>query len=69
MNMWCCAVLSPTVASDSLQHHGLYCQASLSMGVIKARILEWVLIRSSKGSSQPRDQTLVSHIASGFFTI
>ena len=32
------------------------------------RILEWVDIAFSRGSSQPRDQTQVSHIASGFFT-
>ena len=34
----------------------------------QARILEWVAIPFSRGSSQPRDQTQVSHIADGFFT-
>ena len=34
----------------------------------QARILEWVAISFSRGSSWPRDQTLVSCIASGFFT-
>ena len=34
-----------------------------------ARILEWVAILFSRGSSQPRDQTLVPCIAGGFFTI
>ena len=29
-------------------------------GVLQARILEWVAIPSSRGSSQPRDQTHVS---------
>ena len=33
------------------------------------RILEWVAIPLSKGSSQPRDQTQVSCIAGGFFTV
>ena len=33
-------------------------QASLSMGFSQARILEWVAISSSRGSSQLRDQTL-----------
>ena len=33
------------------------------MGIVQARILEWVAIPSSRGSSQPRDQTQVSHIA------
>ena len=37
-------------------------------GVLQARILEWVAIPFSRGSSQPMDQTQVSHIAGGFFT-
>ena len=37
-------------------------------GILQARILEWVAFPFSKGSSQPRDQTQVSHIAGGFFT-
>ena len=32
-------------------------------GILKARILEWVAIPSSRGSSQPRDRTQVSCIA------
>ena len=40
----------------------------LSMGFLQARILEWVALPSSRGSSQSRDQTQVSHIASWFFT-
>ena len=31
--------------------------------------MEWVAMPSSKGSSQPRDQTQVSGIVGGFFTI
>ena len=38
-------------------------QASLSMGILQARILEWVAMPSSRGSSQPRDRTHISHIA------
>ena len=38
-------------------------------GILQARILEWVAMISSRGSSQPRDQTKVSHIAGRFFTI
>ena len=38
-------------------------------GVLKARILEWVAMLSSRGSSQPRDQTQVFHIMGRFFTI
>jgi len=37
-------------------------------GVLQARILEWVAMPSSRGSSQPRDRTCVSCIAGGFFT-
>ena len=44
--VWLCATLW-TVA----------CQAPLSMGFSRARILEWVAVPSSRGSSQPRDQT------------
>ena len=43
-------------------------QAPLSMGILQARILEWVAIASSRGSSQPRDRTQVSGIAGRFFT-
>ena len=31
-------------------------------GILQAKILEWVAISSSKGSSQPRDQTCISCI-------
>ena len=37
--------------------------------ILQAEILEWVAICYSRGSSQPRDQIWVSHIASRFFTI
>ena len=37
--------------------------------IIQARILELIAISFSRGSSQLRDQTQVSHIAGGFFTI
>ena len=40
-------------------------------GISQARILEWIAISFSRGSSQPRDQTCVSCvscIAGGFFT-
>ena len=37
-------------------------------GILQARVLEWVAFPFFRGSSQPRDQTQVSHIAGGFFT-
>ena len=38
-------------------------------GILQARILEWVAISFSRGSSRPRNQTQVSHTAGRFFTI
>ena len=38
-------------------------------GIFQARVLEWVVISFSRGSSQPRDRTWVSHIVSRCFTI
>ena len=42
--------------------------ASLSMGILQARILEWVVMPSSRGYSLPRNQTRVFYIADRFFT-
>ena len=36
-------------------------------GISQAQILKWVAISFSSGSSRPRDQTRVSHIAGRFF--
>ena len=38
-------------------------------GILQARMLEWVAISFSRGSSPLRDQTWVSHIAGRFFTV
>ena len=56
--------LSCSVVSDSLQMPGFSVY-----GIFQARILEWVAMPSSRGSSQSRNQTQVSHIAGRFFTI
>ena len=37
-------------------------------GILQARILAWIAIPFSRGSSQLRDRTQVSHIAGRFFT-
>ena len=42
---------------------------SSAHGILQARILEWVAMSSSRGSSRPRDQTQVSHTAGILFTI
>ena len=44
-----------------------YCPPGSSVhGILQARILEWVSVSSSRGSSQPRDWTCVSYISSTF---
>ena len=32
-------------------------------GILQARILEWVAMPSSRGSSQPREGTLISYVS------
>ena len=39
----------------------------MSMGILQAKILEWLAISFSRASSQAKDQTQVSHIAGIFF--
>ena len=53
--MLCSAELGCSVVTDFLQPHVLYvaCQAPLSMEILQTRILEWVAMPSSRGSSQP----------------
>ena len=38
-------------------------------GIFQARVLEWGAISFSRGSSQPRDRTWVSHIVGRRFTV
>ena len=44
------------------------CQVPLSMGILQARVLEWVAMSFSRGSSRPRDQSCISCLAGRFFT-
>ena len=44
-------------------------QGSSVHGILQARILEWVAVPFSKGSSQPRDWIHVSHTAGRFFIV
>ena len=64
-----CAVHSRSAVSDSAPLWTVARQAPLSMGILQTRILEWVAMPSSRGSSQPKDQTQVSCTAGRFFTI
>ena len=55
--------------SDSFATPGTAVSPDFSVHVIfRGRILEWVAISFSGGSSQPRDQTHVSCLARRFFT-
>ena len=38
-------------------------------GILQARVLEWVAISFSRGSSRPRDRTRVSHIPGRRFNL
>ena len=62
----CVCVVNRSVLLDSLWLYGP--PGSSVCGILQARILEWVAISYSKGSSQPRDRTCISCIARGFFT-
>ena len=37
---------------------------SSAMGILQARILDWVAMPSSRGSCPPRDRTCISHVSS-----
>ena len=52
-----CSVMSLCDLTDCTVH-----------GILQARILEWVAVPFSRGSSQSRDWTQVSHTAGEFFT-
>ena len=51
----CACLRACLVVSDALRPPGLWPTRTLSMGFLQTRILEWVAISYSKGSSQPRD--------------
>ena len=65
----------PYACSCVLSHVWLFCDpmdcsppGSSDRGISPAKILEWVAIISSRGSSPSRDQTCISCTGSGFFT-
>ena len=69
VNAMPCAVLGRSIVSDSLWPHDCSPQGSSVHGILQAKTLEWVAMPSSRGSSQPRDWTQVSHIAGRSFTV
>ena len=57
------------VMSDSVTVWTVAPQAPLSMGILQARIVEWVAISSSRGPSGPKDPDPgLLHSGGGFFT-
>ena len=59
---------SYSVISDSYDPMDCSLPGSSVHGFLQARILKWVAMASSRGSSWPRDQTQVSCIAGRFLT-
>ena len=59
LSLFSCSVLSDSFSTSWT----VALQAPLSMGILQARILEWVAISFSRGSSQPRDRTSISCIS------
>ena len=55
---------SHSVVSNSLRPPGVY----TVWAILQDRIVEWVAFPFSRASSQPRNRSLVSHIAGRFFT-
>ena len=59
MHVWCCFS-----RADSLRPNGpLAHQAASVHGINKAKILEWVAMPSSRGSSRPRDRIHISYVS------
>ena len=59
------------IHAKSLQKYPTLCNpmdcsppGSSAHGILQARILAWVAMPSSRGSSQPRDQTCISYVSS-----
>ena len=67
-NMLCWSE-SESVSCSVVSHRtGCSLPGSSGRGIFQARILEWVTITFSRGLSQARGRTWVSHIAGRFFT-
>ena len=61
-NKDCCCCLVAKSCSTFLQAYGLYSLGSSVSGIFQARILEWIAISFSRGSSSPRNWTYISCI-------
>ena len=55
--VWVASVVSFFETPRTVAH-----QASLSMGILQTRILEWIAVLCSRVSSRPRDWTRISYV-------
>ena len=68
LQMGCCCCLVAKLCLTLCDPMDCSPPGSSVHGMSQARILEWVAISCSRGSSQPRDQAHVSCLAGKFFT-
>ena len=78
--IFCCPSVKPFHNANMIQTCGQLVKVAQSCltlcdpvgytvhGILQAGILEWIAFPFSRGSSQPRDWTQVSHITGRFFT-
>ena len=67
-NMCCCCCLLLSSVWLFATPMDFSSPGSSAHGISQARILEWVAVSFSRGSSRPRNWTCISCIAGGFFT-
>ena len=69
--LYLCAVCAKSLQSSLTLRDPMDCSppGSSLQGILQTRILEWVVISFSRGSSLPRDQTEVSCIAGRHFNL
>ena len=65
----CPTLATPRTVSDPLDPMDCSLPGSSVHGIFQARILEWVAISFSRGSSRLRNRTWVFYIAGRFFTV
>ena len=65
---WCAPFLSAQSCLTLRNPVDCSLPGSSVQGISQARMLEWVAISSSRGSSPPRNGTCISCTAGGFFT-
>ena len=66
LSFWCIVAQSCQILCDPMDYSP---PGSSVHRILQGRILEWFAMPFSRGSSQPRDWTWVSHIAGKLFTV